>query len=206
MLNKNTPAPRERGRPRTFDRQIALSRAMVVFWERGFEGTSMEDLVKAMKISPSSLYAAFGDKKRLFEAVIDHYLAGPGGFIGPILQSEPSIKKAFERLMQAAAFELSRSDQPAGCMVSLAVTHCSPGASDVQAVLTKHRGRSLSFLQARLQEGILNGELPPDTDARELARFFMSILQGMSVQARDGAKHENLLATAAVAMRAWPGS
>jgi AcrR family transcriptional regulator len=177
---------------------------MEVFWERGFEGTSLDDLLEAMQISPSSLYAVFGSKERLFLEVIDCYLAGPGSFIPPILREPLSTQQTFERLLEVAADELTRTDQPAGCMVSLAMTHGSPGATFLRQALTERRTGSLHALQGRIERGIANGELPPDTDARELARFFMILLQGMSVQARDGASRENLLAIAHTAMRAWP--
>ena len=118
-----------------------------------------------MQISPSSLYAAFGDKERLFQSAIDRYLAGPSAYMGPILQEEPTARGAFERLFQAAAEELTRSGQPAGCMVSLAVTHCSPAVASVQEALAARRANSLAALQARI-ERIAEGELPADTDAR----------------------------------------
>ncbi len=204
MKMERKPVRRSRGRPRSFDRDQALDRAMAVFWERGYEGTSLEELLEAMRINPSSLYSAFGDKERLFQMAIDHYLEGPGSYMVPILENEPTTKGAFEKLVRAAAKELTRPDQPSGCMLSLALNHCSPAAASVQAALTERRAKSLARLQARIEHGIAEGELPPKTDARELARFFMTILQGMSVQARDGASRDSLLATAQAAMRAWP--
>jgi AcrR family transcriptional regulator len=177
---------------------------MEVFWERGFEGTSLDDLLEAMQISPSSLYAVFGSKERLFLEVIDCYLAGPGSFIPPILREPLSTQQTFERLLEVAADELTRTDQPAGCMVSLAMTHGSPGATFLRQSLTERRTGSLHALQGRIEQGVAAGELPGDTDAQDLARFFMILLQGMSVQARDGASRENLLAIGRTAMRAWP--
>jgi AcrR family transcriptional regulator len=177
---------------------------MIVFWERGYEATSMDDLTAAMGISASSLYATFGGKEQLYRAAIARYLAGAGGYMGRIFAEEPTAKGAMRRLLKAAAYELTRKDQPSGCMVSLAVTHCSPAAEPLQASLRGLREGSHAALKARIERGIEAGELASDTDADALATFYLTVLQGMSVQARDGASRESLCATGEVAMRAWP--
>jgi AcrR family transcriptional regulator len=194
----------KRGRPRSFEKEAALERAMVLFWERGYEATSMDDLTAAMGISPSSLYATFGGKEQLYRAAIERYVAGPGGYIGRIFAEEPTAQGAVRRLLEAAAHELTRKDRPAGCMVSLAVTHCSPDAEPVQASLRELRHVSRGLLKTRIERSIEAGELGRDTDADALATFYVTVLQGMSVQARDGASPESLLAIGEAAMRAWP--
>ena len=191
-----------RGRPRAFDRDEALDRAMALFWDRGYEGTSLDDLTAAMRISTSSLYATFGDKERLFDATMDRYLASAGGYFLPILNGERKVLRAVEKLMGAVAREATRPGQPIGCMLSLALTHSSPAAESIRISLAKRRNRSRMVLQARLERGIADGELAPDTNAVALARFLMTVIQGMTVQARDGASCQELDSIVQFALRA----
>ncbi|HEX3134193.1 MAG TPA: TetR/AcrR family transcriptional regulator [Planctomycetota bacterium] len=198
------PAKRPRGRPRAFDRDVALTQAMQLFWDRGYEGTALDDLTAAMGISPSSLYAVFGDKEQLFKAAVDQYLAGPGGYSARILAEEPTARGAVARLLSMAAQELTHPKRPAGCMVALSSTHGSPAAKSIRATLQRYRHGARDALQARIQKGITAGELPAASNAAEIGNFYLATLFGMSVQARDGATRDELLATAQFAMRAWP--
>lgn len=179
---------------------------MKLFWERGYEGTALDELTAVMGISTSSLYATFGDKARLFDAAMDRYLAGDGGYFLPILDGEPVVRRAFEQLLRRVAREATRSDQPIGCMLSAALTHSSPAADSVRASLANRRHQSRAVLQARLERAIAEGELTPDTNAGVLARFFITVIQGMTVQARDGARYEDLDAMIEMALRAFPPS
>ncbi len=197
---------RGRGRPRCFDQEAALERAMVLFWDRGYEATSLDELSAAMGISPSSLYATFGGKEQLFRAAVDRYLARGGGNMDRIFAEEPTARGAVQRLLEAAADEFTRPDHPSGCMIALAGTQCSPGARPVQDLLRGHREGWHASLQARIERGIEAGELASDTDAAALATFYVTLMLGMSVQARDGASREGLSALAEAAMRAWPGA
>ncbi|XXX78710.1 TetR/AcrR family transcriptional regulator [Sorangium sp. So ce134] len=195
---------RGRGRPRGFDQEAALERAMVLFWDRGYEATSLDELSAAMGISPSSLYATFGGKEQLFRSAVDRYLAGRGAHMGRIFAEEPTARGAVQRLLELAADELTRPDHPPGCMIALAGIQCSPGARPVQDLLRGYREAWQAGFKARIQRGIEGGELAPDTDAAALATFYASVLLGMSAQARDGASRETLRAAVEVAMRAWP--
>jgi len=199
-----TPA-KPRGRPLSFDRAAALEKAMNVFWERGYEAASIADLTAAMGITPPSLYGAFGDKERLFLEAVEFYASGPGGFGQRALEEEPTAHAAVERLLVEAAAELTRSCHPAGCLMVMATTNCSVAAGHIHAALAKRRALGVASMQARIQRGIDEGELPPETDAASLANFYATIYQGMSMQAKDGATRDSLLATADAAMRAWPG-
>ncbi|WP_129353985.1 TetR/AcrR family transcriptional regulator [Sorangium cellulosum] len=197
---------RGRGRPRCFDQEAALERAMLLFWDRGYEATSLDELSAAMGISPSSLYATFGGKEQLFRAAVDRYLARGGGSMDRIFAEEPTARGAVQRLLETAADEFTRSDQPSGCMIALAGTQCSPGARPVQDLVRGHREAWQASLQARIQRAIEGGELASDTDAAALATFYVTVLLGMSVHARDGASPEGLRAAVEAAMRAWPGA
>jgi AcrR family transcriptional regulator len=198
-------AAKPRGRPLSFDREKALDQAMHVFWERGYEAASIADLTQAMGITPPSLYAAFGDKAKLFLEAIERYAVGPGSAGPRALAEEPTARGAIERWLQESADELTRPCHPKGCMVVMATTNCSVAAEHVQTALAKRRAAAIVNLKSRIQHGIDHGELPADTDACALSSFYATVYQGMSMQAKDGASKASLLGTVAAAMRAWPG-
>ena len=193
-----------RGRPLSFDRDTALEQAMHVFWQRGYEAASITELTTAMGITAPSLYTAFGDKERLFLEAIERYVTGPGGGYPRALEEEPTAYLAIKRCLEEAAEELTRPCHPPGCMVTMAATNCSVASAHIQAALAKRRAASDAGVRCRIEHGIRDGELPADTDAAELAGFYATVFRGMSIQATDGASRENLMATAAAAMRAWP--
>jgi AcrR family transcriptional regulator len=197
---------RPRGRPRAFDRDTALERAMEVFWQQGYESTSIADLTKAMGINPPSLYAAFGDKERLFLEAIERYRCGLGGNTPDMLASAKTARQGIQRLLEAAACTFTDPCHPPGCMMMTATTTCSAASEHLRAELAKRRVTSAGQFKTRIQRGIKDGELPAATDAAALGRFYVTVLQGMSMQARDGASRKSLLAIVAAAMRAWPGS
>ena len=194
-------APKPRGRPLSFDRDAALEQAMHVFWERGYEAASISDLTHAMGITPPSLYTAFGDKAHLFMEAIERYNQGPGGFGRRALQEESTARGAVERLLNEAADELTQDCHPLGCMMV-----CSVAAEHIQTALAKRRALGVATMQARIQRGIDEGELPAGTDAGALANFYATIYQGMSMQARDGATRDSLRASVEMAMRSWPAA
>jgi AcrR family transcriptional regulator len=198
------PARKPRGRPLSFDRDAALETAMHVFWERGYEAASISDLTSAMGITPPSLYTAFGDKEQLFLEAIERYALGYGSAGARALNEEPSARGAIERWLTEAANELTQPCHPKGCMVVMAATNCSAAAERVQDALLLRRTEAIASVGRRIQGGIDSGELPADTDANDLANFYATIYQGMSMQAKDGATHESLMATVRTAMRSWP--
>jgi AcrR family transcriptional regulator len=194
----------QRGRPRSFDREQALERAMLVFWKHGYEATSLNDLTRAMGINPPSLYAAFGDKEQLFLAAIEKYRCGPGARAGGILTEAPTAREAIARLLHSTVTELSNRAHPPGCMVITSAVNCGDDSARVQRVLAEFRAQSEAALTARIAHGIAGGELPADSDAAGLAAFYMTVIEGMSLQSRDGVGRARLAAIAEAAMRAWP--
>jgi AcrR family transcriptional regulator len=204
MKRMNGTPARPRGRPRSFDRDVALERAMEVFWKLGFEGATLHDLTEAMGINPPSLYAAFGDKEQLFLQAVERYQAKHGAAC-PYADA-PTAREAVERLLTYTADEFSKPSNPRGCLMVMAAITSSTSSAKLQAALAESRAGARVRLKARIEQGLRAGELPPGTDTAALADFYATILSGMSLQARDGASHKRLLATVAAAMRAWPES
>jgi AcrR family transcriptional regulator len=192
------------GRPRAFDRDQALERAVMVFWEHGYDATSIALLTEALGIGAPSLYAAFGNKRDLFAEALDRYLGTYGAFTERALAAEPNARDAVERLLREAASAYTGPDHPRGCLLNSAATNCSPQSADIAARLRDIRSLGTRALEAKLAASIRAGELPATTDAQALAIFYAVVIQGMSAQARDGASRTDLEQVAANALRAWP--
>lgn len=196
--------PRMRGRPRAFDQQTALDRAMMLFWRQGYEPTSLSDLSRAMGINAPSIYAAFGNKERLFLRVLDRYLETRMGEIERALEASTTAEAALRHLLIRAARRFTSPENPPGCLVVLAAARVSPQARTIQRKLRHRRRRREALLRARIQQGIDTGELPIGTRAAPLAKFYATVFQGMAMQAVDGASRAELEAVAEDAMAAWP--
>ncbi|EPH43422.1 TetR/AcrR family transcriptional regulator [Streptomyces aurantiacus] len=192
-----------RGRPRAFDRDTALRRAMEVFWKQGYEATSMTDLTSAMGIASPSLYAAFGSKEKLFREAIALYGATEGAPMTRALTELPSARAAVEAVLRENARTYVAGDSPSGCMIVLAATNCSPANAPVQEHLATQRKAGAELMARRLERGVEEGELPARTDTEAMAAFYTTVIQGMSVQARDGATRADLDKTVDRAMAAW---
>lgn len=193
-------------RKRTFDRDEALDRALRAFWRHGYEATSIAELTSVMDIRPPSLYAAFGDKRRLFEEALRRYQESYGAFTARALAEEPTARQAIERILYEAADEYTDPGHPHGCMIISAAVNCGPDSSEVEEDLRLKREAAKAALRERIEQDVTAGVLPPDTDAAGLAAYYAAVIQGMSTQARDGATRDDLERTAALAMRAWPAT
>ncbi len=193
----------ERGRPRGFDRDLALAKAMEVFWARGYEGASMTDLTAAMGIASPSLYAAFGCKEALFREALRLYAATESEGIWGGLETSPTARAGFESFLQATARMFTRSDKPTGCLVVLSALHASELNRTVREELVQGRAAMVDRLEARLRRGQREGDVPTRADTRAVAAYFATMQQGMSIQARDGATRATLEAIARVAMAGW---
>ncbi|KAB8191460.1 TetR family transcriptional regulator [Nonomuraea phyllanthi] len=191
-------------RQRTFDREAALERALLAFWRHGYEATSIAELTAAMGIRPPSLYAAFGDKRRLFEEAVRRYRETYGAFTTRALAEEPTGRRAVERVLRETAAEYTGEAHPAGCLIITAAVNCGPESAEVEGLLREFREQAKAALKARIDGDVAAGRLPADTDTGGLATFYAAVIQGMSTQARDGASRADLLRIATLAMSAWP--
>lgn len=193
----------KRGRPRSFDREEALNAALGLFWRHGYDATSLNDLTTAMNVTPPSLYAAFGSKKQLFVEALDLYARTHGASSAMI--EATTARDAIEGLLRESAKKFPSSDHPSGCFMVLAATNCTEASADIEALLRAKRLESEAGLRNRLEQAVLDGELPRDTDVVSLAKFYGVVIQGMSVQARDGASRDELERVVDHAMTLWPG-
>jgi AcrR family transcriptional regulator len=194
------------GRPRSFDRETALDGAIAVFWEYGYDASSISLLTAALGVGAPSLYAAFGDKKALFTEALERYMHTYAAFTQRALAEEPRARDAVARLLREAAAAYTRPDRPHGCLLISATTNCSPQSADMAAHLRELRAACTRALEDKITAAIRAGELPASTDPRALATFYAATLQGMSAQARDGAARTDLEQIADGALRAWPAA
>ncbi|MBJ7313646.1 TetR/AcrR family transcriptional regulator [Rugamonas sp. CCM 8940] len=190
------------GRPREFDRELALEKARDAFWERGYEGVAMSDLVAALGIASARIYAAFGSKEQLFREAVELYAAGEGGFADRALAQEATARGAIERMLREAVLLYTRSGRPHGCMVVSAATNCSSQNDAVIVWLGEFRRARTKSIIDRLRLALKAGELKAGTDVVALGDAYATLLHGLSVQARDGVGKTRLLAMLTPAMAA----
>ncbi|ORE94007.1 TetR/AcrR family transcriptional regulator [Aurantimonas sp. 22II-16-19i] len=202
---KPSPAPpaRRTGRPLSFDRDAALVTAMHLFWRHGYEATSVADLTRAMGITPPSLYAAFGDKRRLFLEAVHRYLGGLEAVERSIADAV-SAHDAARDLLVAAALGDTGTDTPPGCLLASSLVTSSAEADAVREALAGIRRGIEAALSARIARDISEGLLPSGSDAEMLAGHVFAVVQGMSTLAKDGAGRAKLMGIAEAAMAGWP--
>lgn len=167
----------------------------MTFWRHGYEGASIADLTAAMGITPQSLYAAYSSKADLYREALDWYQSTVGKVVANALD-EADVFVALAGALRTAADEFSQPDRPRGCMISTAVLTCAVENQEVAQHVASLRTRTIEMVRARIERGIAEGEVEPATDAEALARFVGAIIQGMSVQAQDGASMQELEAIA----------
>jgi AcrR family transcriptional regulator len=193
------------GRPREFDLDKALDRAMRVFWKKGYEGASLPDLTKAMGINRPSMYAAFGNKERLFRKVLDRYGGEEGPFVGmgnPL--DEPTARAVAQRVLMSTVDMLTCPKNPRGCLLVQGALACGSESEPVKKELIHRRKQREAKLRKRFAKSVADGDLPSGANPADLARYISTVSAGMSVQAANGATRTDLLKVAETAMRAWP--
>jgi len=177
----------------------------MLFWEHGYEGTSIADLTQAMGVTPPSLYATYGSKEELYRRALDHAVARDSQRRCEALQGEMSAYEALAFYLNDVVQGISDPAKPRGCMVSTAVLQYSENNVSVARDVAARREASIQMLQARFDRAVQEGELPVGTDTDTLARFYGAVVQGMSAQACDGACTDALKRLVVIALSAWPG-
>lgn len=192
-----------RGRPREFDAEAALDAALLLFWRHGYEGTSLAALTEAMGINVPSLYAAFGNKEMLFKKALGRYLEGPASYL-PNALKEPTARGAAEKLFSGAIAMVMQSNHPDGCLLVQGALASGPVADTVRTELNHVRAAAESAVRRRFARAIAEGDLPSHVDPAQLARYVITVIWGLSVQAAGGASRAQLKDVADFAMRSWP--
>jgi AcrR family transcriptional regulator len=192
-----------RGRPRTFDRDQALKSAIEVFWARGYDGATLEELQAAMGgIAPPSFYAAFGSKDRLFrEAVGRYHREMSGRFLGAL--EAPTAREGIEALLRAAVDTFSGGHGPRGCLIMLGALNCTRANKDAHDYLLELRQQGPDAIRQRLARGVADGDVPAGAPLAELTSFYTTVLQGLAIRAHDHASRQALTAAVDAAMAAW---
>ncbi|MEU1710516.1 TetR/AcrR family transcriptional regulator [Streptomyces sp. NPDC005706] len=194
----------ERGRPRGFDADAALDRAVEVFWRQGYEGASLSDLTDAMGISRTSMYAAYGNKEELFRRAVARYAEADMAYARDAL-TQPTAYAAIEAFLRANADALTRTDRPPGCLSVQGGLAEGGDNGHTAKFLADSRLAGEQALADRLTRAVAEGDLPAGTDPLALARYVMVVSEGNAVHAAAGAGRVALHATVDIALRAVPG-
>lgn len=186
------------GRPRAFDPEEALEKALEVFWQKGYEGTSLTDLTKAMGINKPSLYSTFGNKEGLFLKAIDLYSNRPCGFFTPAL-AQATASEVIASLLKGAALSLADKSHPQGCVIVQGALACSEQNSSIKTALIQRRLEGEIALQERFERALAEGEFI-NGSPEVLARYLMTLINGMTIQSTNGASSEQLMEIAEFAL------
>jgi len=201
----NSCSKKSRGRPKVFDREAALDKAMTLFWQHGYEATSLSDLVEATGAKAPTLYAEFTNKEGLFRAVLDRYIARFASQQEALLHCEEKpVEEALLDYFSTIATCFTSTDTPAGCfMINTSATLAASSQAIASTIKSRHARQEETLLQFFRQRQ-LRGEIPPGADPQALAQFISCILQGMSISAREGADYDKLMQITHTMLRLWP--
>lgn len=187
------------GRPRGFDENAALEAAMRVFWEKSYEGATLSDLISAMGINKSSMYAAFGDKAALFRRAMERYREGPMRYMRDALE-KPVMRDAVTDLLHGTVLFLSQPGHPRGCLSVHAALACGVDSQPIQQAMVEWRKAGQEALRKRFVKARRAGELPREISSADLARFIATVMAGLAVQAVNGATHDEMKRIADLAL------
>ncbi len=194
----------KRGRPRGFNREDALRLAMEIFWSLGYEGATLTELQEAMGgITAPSFYAAFGSKEQLFREAVELYSSTLGVPMMKALDEKPEARASIEALLEAAVDAFTKPGKPRGCMLVFGAMNSTPANKSVQDYLRGLRARRQKVIQRRLLRAVAEGEMPSTVDPSALASFYTTVVDGLAIQARDGASRKDLKFAIRCAMAAW---
>jgi AcrR family transcriptional regulator len=190
------------GRPRTFDTDLALDQMVSVFWSKGYDGTTLTDLTEATGVQRPSLYAAFGDKKTVFEKVVARYVEGPSAYVKEAL-AEDTARAVAEALLRGAADLHTAPGTPPGCLMVRAVPLGGDTPAEIESIVIAHRAQVEAKFRKRFRRAAAEGESLPHEPA-ELAAYLRTVIDGMAIRAAGGASHRDLDRVVKLALDSWP--
>src|SRR5258708_2152738 len=196
-------SPKKMGRPRAFCEMTALDAAMRVFWEKGYEGATLDDLTRAMEINRSSLYSSFGDKEQLFRQVIARYAGGQGAYVYEALK-QPTARAVVETLLRETVKLLGDPTHPRGCLSLQGGLACGSGAEAVNQAMIDWRKSGEAEIRKRMQRARADGDLPAHVNPKDLARYVSILLNGLAVQAANGATQVEMSRAVELSLRSRP--
>jgi AcrR family transcriptional regulator len=194
---------RPTGRPRGFDADEALERAMLVFWEHGYEGASLASLTGAMGISTTSMYATFGNKEELFRKALERYTEVPSAYLLRALQ-EPTALSVATAILTGTVRTTTRPAHPHGCLGVQGALATSDSGREVRDLLAAWRNNGCACIRERFQRAVDDGDLPPESTPALLARYVTTLTFGIAVQAASGVGRDELQEMADAALLNWP--
>ena len=194
-----------RGRPREFCVDAALAQALRVFWEKGYEGTSLNDLTEAMGITRPSLYAAFGNKESLFRKALDLYETEKLTYLRTAMD-KPTAREVAETMLRGTIDNVTSNEEPHGCMGVITSVACGPESQSVREEVVKRGEVAKRTLTERFERAKAEGDLPAHVDPEGLMRVLIAMLQGISVQANQGATREELDRLVESGLALWPSA
>jgi AcrR family transcriptional regulator len=192
-----------RGRPRAFNTQHALDAAMMLFWRHGYEGASVSMLAEAMDINAPSLYAAFGNKEALFRKALNRYIDEHAKYLR-IALAQPTARDVAAEAFRGAINMVMKKGNPDGCLLVHGALAGSPECDVIRHELSARRASVEALVQQRFERARKEGDLPASVRPVQLARYLMTMIWGLSVQAAGGANPAKLKDVAAFAMQGWP--
>ncbi|MFD9701684.1 TetR/AcrR family transcriptional regulator [Lentzea sp. NPDC059081] len=194
---------RATGRPREFDADEALDRAMLVFWEHGYEGASLATLTGAMGISTASMYATFGNKEQLFRQALQRYDDGPSAYVVAALAAPTALDVA-RALLAGSISTTTGPDRPRGCLGVQGALATGEAGREIRTLLDDWRNSGHTRIHERFRRAVDEGDLPQGTDPELLARYVHTLQAGIAVQAAGGVSAGDLRKLADAALRTWP--
>lgn len=189
------------GRPRSFDKDEALKKAMYVFWEKGYEGTTMADLIESIGMKAPSIYAAFGNKDAIFKEVVAHYLPIVADGQLATLNKTSDIFEAVEKTLNECVRLFTSSDNPHTCLIMTAAINASPEHQEHVEALRALRKDYKKNWENRFFRAQKEGQLKSNLTPQQLAEYYVTVIQGMALSAKDGAKEESLAKTKEIATK-----
>lgn len=195
------------GRPREFDRDKALDAALALFWEQGYEPTSLAQLKTSMgNISSASFYAAFGSKEGLFREVVERYQSSYGQVTATLRDETLPPREAIELALLRSAEMQTDQNHPPGCLMILGANNCAPENRHIDKLLAADRARNRQGIEDCIRRGIASGELASNVNVDALATVIHTFLLGIAMEARDQGDQRRLISSVAALMLLWDAS